>query len=136
MCSQELICWKLERLGGDDRQHIAYVKFSRYPARSTKVLEQAHYFRVSAENGKIADWLAERGGLEPPVSREDLPTETPRLLEIFRMEIRQHPCGELVRLQFGGSSFVDVEFRCHEIPSDELNSWPRSGDRFISSDGH
>ena len=28
--------------------------------------ERAHYFHFLAENEKIADWVAERGGFEPP----------------------------------------------------------------------
>ena len=32
----------------------------------------------SAESAEIADWLAERGGFEPPVSREVFPRGTPR----------------------------------------------------------
>ena len=30
------------------------------------------YFWVSEENAEIADWLAEQGGLEPPLSRKEL----------------------------------------------------------------
>jgi len=33
-------------------------------------------FDFPAENVKIADWLAERRGFEPPVSREVFPKET------------------------------------------------------------
>jgi hypothetical protein len=44
--------------------------------------EHAGYFEFSAENAKIADWLAERGGLETPVSREVFPKE--KLREYWR----------------------------------------------------
>jgi len=32
-------------------------------------------FYFSAKKVEIVDWLAEQEGLEPPVSREELPTE-------------------------------------------------------------
>jgi hypothetical protein len=32
-------------------------------------------FDFSEKNAEISDWLAEQGGLEPPVSREDPLTE-------------------------------------------------------------
>src|ERR1019366_9161299 len=35
-------------------------------------------FYLFAENAEIADWLAERGGFEPPVSREVFPKENGR----------------------------------------------------------
>jgi hypothetical protein len=35
-------------------------------------------FYLFAENAEIADWLAERGGLETPVSREVFPKENLR----------------------------------------------------------
>jgi hypothetical protein len=44
------------------------------------------------------------------------------VLEIFRLEIGQHPPENEFALQFGTSSVVNLEFWCREIPCDELNS--------------
>ena len=79
-------------------------------------------FDFSAVNAKIADCSAERGGFEPPVSREELPTENGAVIGDLSRGNTSASCGESVRLQFGRSSFIRLEFRCHEIPSDELNA--------------
>jgi hypothetical protein len=72
------------------------------------------------------------------VSREELPTENGAAIGDLSRGNTSAFCGESVRLQFGRSSFIRLEFRCHEIPSDELNSSKGGGsrDRFTSSDGH
>jgi len=94
---------------------------------------------LSRDNAFRSDWLAERGGLETAVSREDLPTENGAAVgEIFRVKIRQHPPESEFAFSSVGVPSLNLEFRCHEIPSDELNSSKGSGsrDRFTSSDGH
>jgi hypothetical protein len=56
-------------------------------------------FEFPAENAKITDWLAERGGFKPPVSREVVPKENKaRMLVILRVRTplesfksRDHP---------------------------------------------
>jgi hypothetical protein len=56
-----------------------------------EAVERDAIFETSAENAKIRDWLAEQGGLEPPVSREGFAKENGRKCwKLFRVTIRWH----------------------------------------------
>ena len=72
------------------------------------------------------DWLPERSGLETSVSREAFAEEN--LGEYWgNFGLKSDCMLRRVRLQFGTSSVINLEFRCHEIPDDELNSCKGSG---------
>jgi hypothetical protein len=61
------------------------------PLSRTNFANMHSIFDFSAENAKIEDCLAEQGGFEPPVSRENLSAgKGARGLEIFGVEIRLH----------------------------------------------
>jgi hypothetical protein len=68
--------------------------------------ERAHYFHFSAENAKIADWMAERGGFEPPRPFKIRWAGFGRVWRTIRPR-KKHPCWrEFVRLGFGSSSYL------------------------------
>ena len=55
------------------------------PLRSSKYANVPAIFEFSAENAKIADWLAERGGFEPPVPREIVAAEFAPILAHYSL---------------------------------------------------
>ena len=79
-----------------------------------------------ADNGFCSDWLVERGGFEPPVSREVFPKEnTPECWDI----LGRNPlasCRERVRFQIATVSVVKLKFRCREIAAGSKNPIRRS----------
>jgi hypothetical protein len=80
----------------------------------------------SLDTASCADCVAERGGFEPPVSREVFPKEnTPECWDI----LGRNPlasCGERVRFQIATVSVVKLKFRCREKAAGSKNPVRRS----------
>ena len=74
----------------------------------------------SLDAASCADWLADQEGLELPVSREVLLTENGTAVGDLSRGNRSAPSRDEFAFSFGRSSFVNLEFRCREIPYDEL----------------
>jgi hypothetical protein len=84
-------------LAGDGR-----VRASPVPSARRKCANLPSIFDFSAERAEIADWLAERGGFEPPVPRELLPPQNmPRTGAIYAVPNYHQVSREDCRLLFG-----------------------------------
>jgi hypothetical protein len=111
---------------------------SPVPSGKRKPANVRTIFEFSAENAKIADWLMEQGGLEPPVSREELSTENGAAVGDFSrgnfVSILRRASSPSVRHEFRLQPWIPVSR--DSVRRTQLFQGGGSRDRFTSSDGH